>query len=499
MPRNWSDRLFARFLNGSRRQVLLRASAFIAVIALMDWRFDVQISFGFLYLFPMLMVGTCLNPWQIAAISILCTGLAEAFDSFPWAYPVGVSRLILTFAAFLAAGLYVYQSARNRRMSERHMAEIETEMALRQEAEQQLQFLIESSPATIVTLDKSGRILIANGAAHRLLGVEPEQLAGQPIARFIPALASVPPLMGESSFFRTSMECRGRRSDGDMFQAQVWFSTYATRSGPRLAAVVFDASDELRDREEFSLQQLLNGSRILVGAVCHEIRNICGAISVVQTKLEQNPELSRNDDFRALRNLIDALGRMAGLELQQTKPELETIDLHSVLDELRIIIEPSFRELGAQVTWEIPERLPPVWAQPQALLQALLNIAKNSLRAVEHQDRKELAVNVRQRDEVVVIRLADTGHGVAHPEHLFRPFQRGAHATGLGLYLSRAFVRAFKGDIEYQPQPLGSCFAVTLTTAADAQFWKEDDGRDSVVAAGRSHAISREPQPAAGH
>jgi PAS domain S-box-containing protein len=500
LQQNWPEVLFSRSLQGTRAQILLRAGILIAVIATIDWRFDVEISFGFLYLFPMLMVGSCLLPWQIALVAALCTGLCEAFDSFRWAAPVGIPRLILTFAAFYGAGLYVFQSARTRRMAGQHMQEIETEVELRREAEQQLKFLIESSPATIVTLDKSGKVLLANDAAHRLFGVDGGQLQGQAISRFIPALASVPPLMGERSFFRTAMECRGRRLDGEMFQAQVWFSTYETHQGPRLAAVVFDASDELRDREEFSLQQLLSGSKIVVGAVCHEIRNICGAISAVQTKLALTPELTRNEDFRTLANLVDGLGTMAGLELQQSKPEIESVDVRSVLEELRIIIEPAFRESGISIVWEVSAPVPPVWAAPQALLQAFLNIVKNSERAMTRQDRKELTITVSRRNNSVVVRFIDTGPGVAHPEHLFKPFQPGAQATGLGLYLSRAFVRAFKGDIEYQPQPSGSCFAVVLAAALERQEnWKGEDGRDSTAASGRSHALSGEPQPAAGH
>jgi len=67
----------------------------------------------------------------------------------------------------------------------------------------------------------------------------------------------------------------------------------------------------------------------------------------------------------------------------------------------------------------------------------------------------------------VVVRFIDTGCGVAHPEQLFEPFQPDAQASGLGLYLSRTFVRAFHGDIEYQPQPTGCCFAVMLALASD--------------------------------
>src|SRR5579863_6276669 len=110
-----TQQLFLRFLQGSRLAILLRAGFLTTVIALVDWRFDVNISFGFLYLFPMLMVGSCLTPWQIAAVAALCTGLVESFDTFPWVTAVGIPRIILTFAAFTGAGLYVFESARNRR------------------------------------------------------------------------------------------------------------------------------------------------------------------------------------------------------------------------------------------------------------------------------------------------------------------------------------------------------------------------------------------------
>jgi two-component system sensor kinase FixL len=232
-----------RLLHGSRTLVLLRAGIFTTVIALIDWRFDVNISFGFLYLFPMLMVGGCLARWQIALVAALYTGLSETFGSFPWTPAVGIPRLILTFAAFFGTGLFVFESARNRRLANQHLAEIEKEVGLRREAEEQLKFLIESSPATIFTLDAHGKVLLANDAAHRLLGMEPHKLEGQYISRYFPALAVVPPITAETQAFRTVMECRGWRLNGEVLLAHIWFSTYRTVSGPRLAAVVFDASD----------------------------------------------------------------------------------------------------------------------------------------------------------------------------------------------------------------------------------------------------------------
>jgi signal transduction histidine kinase len=193
---------------------------------------------------------------------------------------------------------------------------------------------------------------------------------------------------------------------------------------------------------------------------------------------------------------------MAGLELRQTKRlEAESIDVLSVLEELRIVIEPELREAGISIRWALPESVPPVWAERQALLQAFLNLVKNSQRAMEGQDAGELIVGLSSEADGVVVRFIDKGLGVAKPEHLFKPFQQGAAATGLGLYLSRAFVRAFRGDIRHEPQPSGCCFAVILAPATEREEenWTGDGGENPVVAAGRPRTLSGEPQSPSGN
>jgi C4-dicarboxylate-specific signal transduction histidine kinase len=99
----------------------------------------------------------------------------------------------------------------------------------------------------------------------------------------------------------------------------------------------------------------------------------------------------------------------------------------------------------------------------------LLNLTKNSQRAMENQEVKELRVSARLEGERVVVRIRDTGHGISNPERLFQPFQEGAEATGLGLYLSRALVRTFNGDLRYEPGPSGCCFALDLVPATDEE------------------------------
>src|SRR5262249_40685127 len=158
---------------------------------------------------------------------------------------------------------------------------------------------------------------------------------------------------------------------GEVFLAHVWFSTYQTTSGPRLAAIVFDASEELRDRSEFNLRQILTTSKVLVAALCHEIRNLCGAIALIHAKLSRDRRLAGSEDCSALGGLVRGLEKMAGLELRQSaESAAERIDLASVFEELRIIVEPSFQESEISIRWETPELLPRVWADHEALMQA---------------------------------------------------------------------------------------------------------------------------------
>jgi signal transduction histidine kinase len=500
-------------LRGTRAAILARAVLMAAVIAAVDWRIDGNIPLGFLYLFPMLLVGSILSRWQIAIAAVICTFLTEIFDSFDWLSATGIPRDILIFAAFFCMGLFVYEVIHSRRAALLHTQEIEREAAARSEAEEQLKVLVESSPAAVFTTSAEGIVLLANEAAHRLFVIPQGTLPGRSIHEFLPSLANVlspksangnQPARANSDNrqpFRTAMQCRGRRQNGEVFLADMWFSTYGTSVGPRLAAMVVDGSEDLRNREELSLHQLLAGSRILVGAVSHEIRNVCGAIAMAHTNLAKStalaPHLAPNKDFEALGDLILALEKIAAMDLRQMADQACSVDLSSLLEEFRIIVEPALQEQDVRLSIETEPGLPQVWADRQSLLQVLLNLTKNSERAMLHQSRKELTITSTTEKQRVTLRFRDTGCGVAHPDRLFRPFQHQAQANGLGLYLSRAFMRSFRGDLRYEPEPVGSCFIVELSGVIPRQnaAVRDNNAADPNPADRRPQPFSGEPQP----
>ena len=481
-------------IRGTTKAVLLRAGIMIAAIAATDWRIEGNIPLGFLYLFPMLLVGSVLSRWQITVVAGVCTVLTELFDEFTFALPGSIARDILIFAAFLCMGLFVYEVGRSRQLALSHMRELEREAKARSDAEEQLKVLVESSPAAVFTAFSDGRILLANEAAHRLVGVPGGALTGESIHKYLPSLLNVPAPDESHAAIRTAMQCRGHRANGEVFLADVWFSTYRTTAGSRLAAMVVDTSEDLRNREELSLNQLLAGSRILVGAVSHEIRNVCGAIAMAHANLARGMELTGNKDFEALGNLIVALEKIASMELRNTTNQGASVDLASLLEELRIVVEPGFAEQDIVMQWDVGPQLPPVWADRQSLMQVFLNLTRNSERAMAESGRRKLTVRTAVEANRVSVRFEDTGCGVAHPDRLFRPFQQQARATGLGLYLSRAFMRSFRGDLRYEQEPEGSSFIVEVTPVINGNE-KYEQNTDS--ARGRSQPLPREPQPVA--
>jgi DNA-binding CsgD family transcriptional regulator len=66
---------------------------------------------------------------------------------------------------------------------------------------------------------------------------------GHPIAAFLPELHHAV-RREEGPQFRSSMQCRGHRDNGEAFMADVWFSTYKEGASPKLAAIIADVTDD---------------------------------------------------------------------------------------------------------------------------------------------------------------------------------------------------------------------------------------------------------------
>ena len=210
------------------RGVVLLASALIVVaIAVVDWWTKPYFSLGFLYLFPIMLAAGFLPRWAIIVLGIGCGLLSERFSNLD---PADAHiRLGFEALALCGCGLLTSEFLRNRRLI--------------LENQQRVRVLVETSPAAILTVDERGFIELANLAAWELMAPKGGTLIGQPVAAFLPELHHAL-RWEEGPQFRTSMQCRGHRGNGESFLAEVWFSTYKEGSSPKLAAIIADITEE---------------------------------------------------------------------------------------------------------------------------------------------------------------------------------------------------------------------------------------------------------------
>jgi two-component system sensor kinase FixL len=438
----------------------------VVLTALADRAIGTRASLGLLYMLPMIVAALVLSRIQVVGLAVVCALLRARFD-LPAPQLETLLRFLFALIAYAGSGLFVIALIRNRAATEEHLATIRREQGLRHEAEEQLKILVESSPAAIMTLDSAGTVCAANNAAERLLITSEDQsLKGKSIGHFLPVLSDALQFNADAAGLRTAAQSQGFRDNGEIFLANLWFSTWKDAEGTHLAAIVVDASEEMRDREEEALQQSLRANRIAAAAVSHEVRNLCSAISVVSGNLAAAHAGDRNEDVQALHSLVMGLEKIASVELHDRAGEmLEELEPQVLLDDLRIVIEPQWREIGGVIRWELPASMPHVPGERHGLLQVFLNLAQNSHRAVQDAPVKQLTISATADEERVILRFEDSGPGIASPERLFAPFQSGADGTGLGLYVSRAVVRGYGGDLRWEPCVSGTSFAVELPVA----------------------------------
>lgn len=433
------------FLKGSKVKVLAVTAALIVLIATADWFVGNRASLGVLYILPMMLGARVLTPWQTIVMALICSSLRSWFDIAGSPPLEMLLRFVFATLTYVGSGLFVTALIRNR------------------DLEEQLKLLVESSPAAILTTDGFGKVLAANRAADSLFLPVKETLKGRKISDYVPLLGDALALADRPENFRTAAQCQGRKDNGEIFLAQVWFSSYPTPEGARLAAIVVDSSEEMRDREEQGLRQLMIANRIAAAAVSHEVRNLCSAISVLCANIRAKHGSAQDEDLQGLSTLVQGLERIASWQLQsKVHDNLEEIPLQEVMDDLRIVIEPDWRDMNGALTWNVPPRMPIVLAERHGLLQAFLNLAQNSHRAVQEGPVRELAISVSVEGRMANIRFQDTGPGVADAGRLFAPFQPGADGTGLGLYVSRAVIRSYGGELRCEPHAGGACFHVQI-------------------------------------
>ncbi|MFZ5821190.1 MAG: PAS domain S-box protein [Chloroflexota bacterium] len=220
-------------------------------------------------------------------------------------------------------------------------------------------------------------------------------------------------------------------------------------------------------QEQLIRQEKLAVLGQMAGGVGHELRNPLAVITnavyflrLVQPeadeKVKEYLRLIENETHNAEKIINDLLdfSRVKSVEREAA----------SVADMLARVFERFPAPPGVHVTLDLPDDLPPVYADPRQVEQVLGNLTVNACQAMPKGG--QLTISARAEGDQVAIAVRDTGVGIP-PENLdkiFEPlFTTKVKGIGLGLAVSKKLAEANGGRLEVQSASgAGAAFTLYL-------------------------------------
>jgi len=245
-------------------------------------------------------------------------------------------------------------------------------------------------------------------------------------------------------------------------------------------------TQELRLASEAS-EAANRAKSVFLAKVSHELRTPLNAILGFSAILRREPDLTGgqrenldiiNHSGEHLLALINDVLEIARIESGRMQLKPTPFDLVNMVREVTDLMSIRAREKGLQLEVDLSSIFPRYIKSDEARLrQVLLNLTSNAVKYTMEGNitvRLHLAENAPQH---LVIEVEDTGPGISakDQQRLFEPFlqldegkeQKG---TGLGLTITRQFVKLMKGEITLESTPgKGSLFRIELPFEAAAK------------------------------
>jgi GAF domain-containing protein len=234
------------------------------------------------------------------------------------------------------------------------------------------------------------------------------------------------------------------------------------------------------------LQALDRLQREFVQNVSHELRTPLTFIKgYVELMLEEAMgELSdpQRNGLQIVVQRADAMTRLINNLLSLQQVEMESlrparVSLAKVATAVLESAEAAATKAGIVLEAEIPEALPPVWADRNYLEQVFDNLLGNAIKFSP--DGGKITVCIREEDDHLRVAVSDTGIGIPSDklEKIFERFYqvngsptRRFGGTGLGLALVKEAIEAHGGKVWAESQEgQGSTFFFTLPILRDEE------------------------------
>jgi two-component system, NtrC family, nitrogen regulation sensor histidine kinase GlnL len=232
--------------------------------------------------------------------------------------------------------------------------------------------------------------------------------------------------------------------------------------------------NHLRISKEEQLLSQQNTARLLVRGLAHEIKNPLGGLRGAAQLL--NLELADPELKEYTQIIIAESDRLQGLMdklLGPNKPpDFKVINVHEVLERVRQLVEAESSG-GLSIVCDYDPSIPEIRADRDLLIQAVLNIVKNAVQALDDGGTIILKTRIQRNQPIgrqhhkltVKVDIIDNGSGIDPDimERIFYPMITGrAEGTGLGLSIAQSLINQHNGLIECHSEPGNTVFSIIL-------------------------------------
>ncbi|HSE59485.1 MAG TPA: PAS domain S-box protein [Nitrospiraceae bacterium] len=350
---------------------------------------------------------------------------------------------------------------------------------------QLLQTLVDASPLAIIVRDNDGKVASWNLAAEAMFGWSAEEAVGRPLP-FVPAsMEQESRAIWEEAAREEAVRdvhMVGKRRDGKVLELACWVRALTDSEGRPIGylGLLTDVTErKLLERRLRHADRLATLGTIVAG-VAHELNNplfvITGHLHLIERKLEKG-------QLKALRQELSAAQEAAARattivnhflsSAHSSTGRREHCYLETIVRQALLLVRADLRSRQIRVETEFERDLPAVSADPQSMLQVLLNLLTNARQAIDPVGgrgviRVSLSEEEHQGARVVVCRVQDNGTGIPaeHVPHIFDPFYTTkpvGEGTGLGLAICYRIVSELCGTIVCESRPgEGASFTVRL-------------------------------------
>ncbi|MGO9229977.1 MAG: PAS domain S-box protein [Bryobacteraceae bacterium] len=368
-----------------------------------------------------------------------------------------------------------------------------------QESEKMVMALLQSASQAILSVDRNGRIVLANPKTEELFGYSREELLGARLEILLPEAHRRDHGHHREDYFARprvrpmgiGMDLSGRRKDGTEFPVEISLSHVETAEGVFAIAFVSDISDRKRLEGQLLQAQKMEAVGRLAGGVAHDFNNMLTVIAGYNRMILD--ELSPLDPLRGCaEEVLKATDRATALTKQLlafSRRQIMQPCVMSVNNAIRQTEKMLRRLIGEDIELilVLPENVDNIKADPNHIEQAIVNLALNSRDAMPKGGRITVeTANVHldetyarthlgiQPGDFVMVAVSDTGHGMDAEtrRHLFEPFfttKGKGKGTGLGLATVYGAVKQLGGDIWVYSEPgQGTTFKLYFPRVAEA-------------------------------